>query len=69
MSGLIEAFVDIFTSESTYINGALFAAFLAFAASGEWVAERAGTLNISVEGMLLGGRVHQRRSATTSATR
>ena len=28
---------------------------LAFAAAGEWVAERAGTLNISVEGMFLGG--------------
>lgn len=28
---------------------------LAFAATGEWVAERAGTLNISVEGMLLAG--------------
>jgi len=55
MAGLLEAFVDIFTSDSTYINGALFAAFLAFAASGELVAERAGTLNISVEGMLLGG--------------
>jgi ABC-type uncharacterized transport system permease subunit len=55
MSGLLEAFVDIFSSESTYINGALFAALLAFAASGELVAERAGTLNISVEGMLLGG--------------
>jgi ABC-type uncharacterized transport system permease subunit len=55
MSGFFEAIVDIATSESTYINGALFAAFLAFAASGEWVAERAGTLNISVEGMLLGG--------------
>lgn len=28
---------------------------LAFAAVGEWVAERSGTLNISVEGMLLSG--------------
>lgn len=55
MSSFFEAMIDIFSSESTYINGALFAAFLAFAASGEWVAERAGTLNISVEGMLLGG--------------
>lgn len=55
MSGFLEALIDIFTSDSTYINGALFAAFLAFAASGELVAERAGTLNISVEGMLLGG--------------
>ena len=55
MSAFFEAVFDIASSESTYINGALFAAFLAFAASGEWVAERAGTLNISVEGMLLGG--------------
>jgi ABC-type uncharacterized transport system permease subunit len=55
MSGFFEAFFEIFTSESTYINGALFAAFLAFAATGELVAERAGTINISVEGMLLGG--------------
>jgi ABC-type uncharacterized transport system permease subunit len=31
------------------------AVLLAFAATGEWVAERAGTLNISVEGMLLSG--------------
>ncbi|MEV4245089.1 ABC transporter permease [Streptosporangium canum] len=28
---------------------------LAFAALGEWIAERAGTLNISVEAMMLGG--------------
>lgn len=55
MGGLLEAIVDILSSESTYINGALFAAFLAFAASGELVAERAGTLNISVEAMLLTG--------------
>jgi ABC-type uncharacterized transport system permease subunit len=57
MSDFFSAIFDIFSSESTYINGALFAAFLAFAASGEWVAERAGTLNISVEGILLGGAV------------
>jgi general nucleoside transport system permease protein len=31
------------------------AVLLLFAAAGEWIAERAGTLNISVEGMLLGG--------------
>lgn len=50
-----EAVWDIFTSDTTYLNGALFAALLAFAACGEWVAERAGTINISVEGMLLAG--------------
>ncbi len=55
MSGFFAAVFDIISSESTYINTALFAALLAFAASGEWVAERAGTLNISVEAMLLGG--------------
>ena len=55
MTDLLGAVYEIFSSESTYLNGALFAAFLAFAATGEWVAERSGTLNISVEGMLLGG--------------
>lgn len=55
MGGFFQAVWDIASSDSTYINGALFAAFLAFAASGEWVAERSGTLNISVEGMLLSG--------------
>lgn len=53
--GFFEAVWDIFTSDTTYLNGALFAALLAFAACGEWVAERAGTINISVEGMLLAG--------------
>ncbi|MEJ7799958.1 MAG: ABC transporter permease [Ilumatobacter sp.] len=51
----LDAFWDIFTSDSTYLNGALFAGLLLFAASGEWIAERAGTINISVEGMLLAG--------------
>jgi general nucleoside transport system permease protein len=55
MTEFFDAMGQIFTSESTYTIGALFAGFLAFAASGEWVAERAGTLNISVEGMLLSG--------------
>ena len=53
--GFFEAVWDIFSSETTYLNGSLFAALLAFAACGEWVAERAGTINISVEGMLLTG--------------
>ena len=55
MADFLGAVHEILSSESTYLNGALFAAFLAFAATGEWVAERSGTLNISVEGMLLGG--------------
>ena len=50
-----DAVWDIASSDTTYLNGALFAALLAFAACGEWVAERAGTINISVEGMLLAG--------------
>ena len=55
MSSFFQAVYDIFTSNSTYINAALFGGLLAFAATGEWVAERAGTLNISVEAMLLAG--------------
>ncbi len=46
---------DVLTSESSYISAVAFAALLAFAGTGEWVAEKSGTLNISVEGMLLGG--------------
>lgn len=55
MGEFLEAVWDIFTSDSTYVNGALFAGLLLFAASGEWIAERAGTINISVEAMLLAG--------------
>ena len=55
MIDFFEAIWEIFSAESTYINGALFAGLLVFAATGEWVAERAGTLNISVEAMLLAG--------------
>jgi simple sugar transport system permease protein len=53
--GFFDAVWDILTSDSTYLNGALFAGLLLFAASGEWIAERAGTINISVEAMLLSG--------------
>ena len=55
MSSFPQAVYDLLTSNSTYINAALFGGLLAFAATGEWVAERAGTLNISVEAMLLAG--------------
>lgn len=51
----VSAAGDVFSSESTYINCMLFAGLLGFAATGEWVAERSGTLNISVEAMLLNG--------------
>ena len=51
----LNAVLDIFTSQSTYVNGALFGGLLLFAASGEWIAERSGTINISVEAMLLAG--------------
>ena len=46
---------DIIGNEVTYSSAMRFAVLLLFAASGEWVAERAGTLNISVEGMILAG--------------
>ncbi|MDG2428684.1 MAG: ABC transporter permease [Acidimicrobiales bacterium] len=55
MNSFLEATYEILSSSSTYMNAALFAGLLAFAATGEWVAERAGTLNISVEAMLLTG--------------
>jgi simple sugar transport system permease protein len=55
MGDFFQAVIDVFSAETTYTNAALFAALLAFAAAGEWVAERSGTLNISVEGMLLAG--------------
>ncbi len=49
------ALLDIIGNEVTYSSAMRFAVLLLFAASGEWVAERAGTLNISVEGMVLAG--------------
>jgi ABC-type uncharacterized transport system permease subunit len=50
---LIGALSDVATSEAAYINALTFAVFLAFGASGEWVAEKSGTLNISIEAMFL----------------
>jgi ABC-type uncharacterized transport system permease subunit len=46
---------DIFTNESAYRNAMISVAVLLFAASGELVAEKAGTINISLEGMMLMG--------------
>ncbi len=51
----MNAIWDIISNSITYESAARGAVLLMFAASGEWVAERAGTLNISVEGMLLSG--------------
>lgn len=44
---------SIFTTAGLYNSALGFAVFLGFAGTGEWVAEKAGTLNISVEGMAL----------------
>lgn len=51
----MDAVWDVVSTELTYESAVRFAVLLLFAAVGEWVAERSGTLNISVEGMLLGG--------------
>ena len=51
----MEAIWDVLPSDSTYSSTMRFATLLAFAAIGEWIAERAGTINISVEGMILTG--------------
>jgi simple sugar transport system permease protein len=50
-----EAIWEVLRSDSTYSSTMRFATLLAFAAIGEWIAERAGTINISVEGMILTG--------------
>lgn len=55
MIDVVTAVGDVLTSEAAYINALTFAVFLAFGATGEWVAERSGTLSISVEAMFLGG--------------
>ena len=55
MGDFLSAVGDVVGNEVTYSGAMRFAALLAFAAIGETIAERAGTLNISLEGMLLGG--------------
>jgi simple sugar transport system permease protein len=54
-AGLGDAFGDVLSAEAMYGSMIRFAIVLAFAAVGEWVAERAGTLNISLEAMLIAG--------------
>jgi len=51
----VSAIWDVLASDSTYSSTMRFTTLLAFAAVGEWIAERAGTMNISVEGMILNG--------------
>jgi len=51
----LDALGSIFSADALYISAFQLSVVFLFAASGEWVAERAGTLNISVEGMLLAG--------------
>lgn len=46
---------DVISSDSTYASTMRFATLLAMAGIGEWIAERAGTINISLEGMILTG--------------
>jgi simple sugar transport system permease protein len=55
IADFLAALWNIFTTTSLYGSATRLAVFLGFAATGEWVAERAGTLNISVEGMCLTG--------------
>lgn len=50
-----DAIWDVLSSDSTYSSTMRFTTLLALAAIGEWIAERAGTINISVEGMMLTG--------------
>jgi len=55
MGDLFSALADVFTSPTMYSSAVRLGGFLAFAAMGELVAEKAGTINISVEGSLLAG--------------
>lgn len=55
MNDILAALGDIFTSPAMYGSAVRLGVFLAFAALGELVAEKAGTINISVEGSLLAG--------------
>lgn len=55
IASVLTALGDIASSEAMYNSAVRFAIVLAFAATGEWVAEKAGTLNISLEAMMTGG--------------
>lgn len=55
MSNFLSALGDIFTNDSLYRNAMIVAVVLLFASAGELVAEKAGTINISMEAMMLAG--------------
>jgi simple sugar transport system permease protein len=55
VGGFFEGVFEVFSTGGLYGETVRFALFLAFCAAGEWVAERAGTINISTEGMALLG--------------
>jgi simple sugar transport system permease protein len=55
LDAFFSAIFDVIKSSGTYEIAVRFAVLLAFCAVGELIAERAGTLNISTEGMILGG--------------
>ncbi|MEE9299393.1 MAG: ABC transporter permease [Acidimicrobiia bacterium] len=55
MGDFFSALADIFSSPTMYGSAVRLGGFIAFAALGELVAEKAGTINISVEGSLLAG--------------
>lgn len=52
---MIDFLTTIFGSDALWVSAFQLSVLFVFAGTGEWVAERAGTLNISVEAMLLGG--------------
>ena len=55
ISSAFTPFFDVASSSTMYQSMIRFAVVLAFVAVGELVAERAGTLNISAEAMMVGG--------------
>jgi len=55
MGDFFSALADIFSSPTMYGSAVRLGGFIAFGALGELVAEKAGTINISVEGSLLAG--------------
>lgn len=52
---LLDALWSIFSADALYVSAFQLSVVFLFAGTGEWVAEKAGTLNISIEAMLLAG--------------